>query len=75
MGLAVGALLVFWPTGIAAMVHASQVDSAWENRRGDEARRRSREARRWSMISFVLTGLGWVLVALLALAYAASSPG
>ncbi|MDZ7679576.1 MAG: CD225/dispanin family protein [Acidimicrobiales bacterium] len=75
MGLAVGALLVFWPTGIAAMVHAAQVDSAWENGRGDEARRRSHEARRWSMISFVIMGLSWAFVGLVLMAYAASSPG
>lgn len=53
------------PTGIAAIVFASKVDSLWTQGYYEEAVRYSRKARNWSLIGAIAAVIGSVLYVLL----------
>jgi hypothetical protein len=67
LGLAIVGLILFWPTGIPAIVYATRVDSrlAWGDLAG--AWEASHKANVWGWVSIGLT-LGWILLWLLILA-------
>ena len=66
MGWAIATLILcFWPTGIVAVVYASQVGSKLS--RGDVAgaQESSRKAKIWCWVTFAI-GVAWVVIAIVA---------
>ncbi len=62
LGWAIAVLILcFWPTGIPAVVFASQVDSRLTMGDFEGARESSRKAKMWCWISFGIAVAGWVL--------------
>jgi hypothetical protein len=55
-------ILCFWPTGIAAVVYASQVSSKLAIGDYAGAQESSRKAKKWSWISFWVAVASWILV-------------
>ena len=43
-----------WPTGIAAIIFAAQVNTHWVAGRADEALKSSNSARTWTLVSFIV---------------------
>jgi|WetSurMetagenome_2_1015567.scaffolds.fasta_scaffold83126_2 hypothetical protein len=63
LGWAIAVLIIcFWPTGIPAVVFASQVDNKLIMGDFDGARESSRKAKMWCWISFWIAIAGWVLL-------------
>jgi uncharacterized membrane protein len=52
----------FWPTGIVALVNASRVNSLWKAQQHDKARKASRRARNWGLVSLAIGIVVVVLV-------------
>jgi hypothetical protein len=62
LGWAIAVLILcFWPTGIPAVVFASQVDNKLAMGDIEGARESSRKAKMWTWISFWIAIAGWVL--------------
>ena len=62
LGWAIAVLILcFWPTGIPAVVFASQVDNRLAMGDFEGARESSRKAKMWCWISFGIAIAGWVL--------------
>jgi hypothetical protein len=69
MGWAIATLILcFWPTGIVAVVYASQVNNKLAYGDYEGARESSRKAKMWSWISFAISLAAVVIVMLFALA-------
>lgn len=65
MGWAIAVLILcFWPTGIAAVVYASQVNNKLTRGDIDGARESSRKAKTWCWVSFGIAIL-WIVIAIL----------
>jgi hypothetical protein len=69
LGWAIAVLILcFWPTGIPAVVFASQVDNKLAMGDFEGARESSRKAKMWCWITFGIAVAGWVLtIALVAI--------
>jgi hypothetical protein len=74
MGWAIAVLILcFWPTGIAAVVYASQVDNKLAFGDIAGAQESSRKAKMWCWITFGI-GIGWIVIAIIiALVFAAAT--
>jgi hypothetical protein len=44
----------FWPTGIVALVSALRVNPLWKSQQHDKARRASRRARNWGLVTLAI---------------------
>ncbi len=68
MGWAIAVLILcFWPTGIAAVVHASRVNSRLALGDIAGAQESSRKAKMWCWITFAIAVI-WVIIAVIAIA-------
>ena len=67
-------ILCFWPTGIAAVVYASQVDSKLAARDYFGAQESSRKARMWCWITFAIGVVLWVISIVIFIAIIATLP-
>lgn len=47
-------IFCFWPTGIVALVNALRVNSLWKTQEHDKARKASRRARNWGLVSLAI---------------------
>ncbi|MDE6306983.1 MAG: CD225/dispanin family protein, partial [Muribaculaceae bacterium] len=54
-------VLCCMPTGIYAIICAAKVDTLWYAGRYEEARRMSRKAGQWSVISAIVAIVVWIL--------------
>jgi uncharacterized membrane protein len=52
-------IFCFWPTGIVALVNAMRVNPLWKAQQHDKARKASRRARNWGLVTL---GIGIVVV-------------
>lgn len=50
--------ICIWPTGIVALVNAARVNALWKTGQHDRARKASRRARNWGLVSLVI----WLVV-------------
>ena len=55
-------IFCFWPTGIVALVNALRVNHLWKSQEHDKARKASRRARDWGLVSLAI-GIVVVVVA------------
>jgi len=60
-------LFCFWPLGIPAIVYAAKVESRFLAGRIEEAEQASREAGKWTKLSFWIAIALWVIFGLLML--------
>ena len=73
MGWAIATLIVcFWPTGIAAVVYASQVGNKLALGDYAGARESSHKAKVWCWVTFGI-GVGWIVIAIIIWAIAAAA--
>lgn len=66
----VSTLLCCLPTGIVAIVYASQVDSYWFAGDHEASRRAARRARTWTWVSVGIAVFCWLVYLLLVLVFA-----
>ena len=62
-------IFIFPPTGIVALVNAARVNSLWRTRQHDKARRASRQARNWGLLSLAI----WAVVVVVAVFWSSIS--
>lgn len=55
-------IFCFWPTGIVALVNAARVNSLWKTQQHDKARKASRRARNWGLVTLSIGIVAWVVV-------------
>jgi hypothetical protein len=55
-------IFCFWPTGIVALVNALSVNSLWKAQQHDRARKASRRARNWGLLTLAIGIVALVLV-------------
>ena len=55
-------IFCFWPTGIVALVSALSVNSLWKAQQHDRARKASRRARNWGLLTLAIGIVALVLV-------------
>ena len=54
-------IILFWPTGIAAIINATKVDPAWQLGNAAMAQEHSNKARKFSMIATIIGAVGFVI--------------
>jgi len=72
VGWVIAAMLVFWPTGIPALLASHRAARAFGASDADVAQRESANARRWAIISLIVGAClvaFWILVSLAWLAF------
>jgi len=55
-------IFCFWPTGIVALVNALRVNSLWKTLEHDKARKASRNARNWGLLTLAIGVVAVVVV-------------
>lgn len=57
-------IFCFWPTGIVALMNALRVNSLWKTQQHDKARKASRRARNWGLLTLAVGAVAVVTVVL-----------
>jgi hypothetical protein len=57
-------IFCFWPTGIVAIVNAARVNSLWKTQEHDKARKASRRARDWGLLTLAIGVVAVIAVVL-----------
>jgi uncharacterized membrane protein len=61
----ISTILCCLPTGIVSIIYATKVNSHYEDGNYDEAKRASKNAKTWGLVSIGIAVLGWLIYMLI----------